>query len=646
MDWQEYYASKHMTAADAVALVPRGKNIFIGSGAAEPVKLVEELVAQSLRFADNTIVHIMTLGPAPYVEPEHADRFRHNAFFIGPNVREAVHEGRADYTPIFLSQVPSMIRSRRVPVDVAFIQTSPPDSFGFVNLGVSVDVVLSAVESASLVIAEINPEMPVIHGAGFVPMDQIDGWVLGENTLPDLPREPLNEISLEIGRNVASLVDDGSTLQVGIGQIPDACLKALEDKKDLGVWSEMFSDGVIDLIENGNITGRYKTIHPHKVSASFAFGSNHLYEFVDRNPTFTFHPSDYINDPTRVARQHKMVAINGALQIDLTGQVCADSIGTKFYSGIGGQVDFIRGASMSPGGKPILALPSTAKDGQVSRIVASLDPGAGVVTSRGDVEYVVTEYGVADLQGRSIRDRAMALISIAHPSYRAELLDAGKERHYVFPDQITSELGYPRKYEKKIEIEGAPACAHAPHPHDGRGDDEPPVLQPLGCHGLQALAPCPQTAVAPGHLAPAGGGLRAEHGRGDRGRTRRRGIDDHRGGPIPHGSRHQLRRDGLRDSRRLAGTRPGNHATATSHPHRARKRYRGIYRRSAGRKSGHAARVPQVGPRDPKPAQRRRLQPGHGSVVGEAEAQITAQEEAKSKAQAVSRARRGDGAVA
>jgi acyl-CoA hydrolase/GNAT superfamily N-acetyltransferase len=451
-----------MSAADAIARVPRGKNIFIGSGAAEPVKLVEELVAQTLRFADNTILHIMTLGPAPYVEPEHVDRFRHNAFFIGPNVREAVHEGRADYTPIFLSQIPSMIRSRRVPVNVAFIQTSPPDSFGFVNLGVSVDVVLAAVEAASLVIAEINPEMPVIHGAGFVPMDQIDIWVLGENTLPDLPREPLDETALEIGRNVASLVEDGSTIQAGIGQVPDASLKALENKKDLGVWSEMFSDGVIDLIENGNITGRYKTIHRHKVSASFTFGTNHLYEFVNRNPTFTFHPSDYINDPIRVARQHKMVAINSALQIDLTGQVCADSIGTKFYSGIGGQVDFIRGASMSPGGKPIVAMPSTAKSGQVSRIVASLDQGAGVVTSRGDVQYVVTEYGVVDLQGLSIRDRAMALISIAHPSFRAELLNAGKERHYVFMDQITSELGYPRKYEKRIEIEGLPPLLMRP----------------------------------------------------------------------------------------------------------------------------------------------------------------------------------------
>jgi acyl-CoA hydrolase/GNAT superfamily N-acetyltransferase len=462
MDWQERFAEKHLSAKDAVARVPRGKNIFIGSGAAQPVKLVEELVAQTLHFADNTILHIMTIGPAPYVAPEHADRFRHNAFFIGPNVREAVHEGRADYTPIFLSQIPSMIRSRRVPVDVAFIQTSPPDSFGFVNLGVAVDVVLSAVEAAELVIAEINPEMPVIHGAGFVPMDQIDAWVLGENTLPDLPREPLDETALGIGRNVASLVEDGSTIQVGIGQVPDASLKALEDKNDLGVWSEMFSDGVIDLIENGNVTGRYKTIHRYKVSASFAFGTNHLYEFVDRNPTFTFHPSDYINDPIRVARQHKMVAINSALQIDLTGQVCADSIGTKFYSGIGGQVDFIRGASMSPGGKPIVAMPSTAKNGQVSRIVASLDPGAGVVTSRGDVQYVVTEYGVADLQGLSIRDRAMALISIAHPDFRTELLDAGKERHYVFMDQITSKLGYPRKYEKRIEIEGLPPVLMRP----------------------------------------------------------------------------------------------------------------------------------------------------------------------------------------
>jgi RimJ/RimL family protein N-acetyltransferase len=349
-----------------------------------------------------------------------------------------------------------------MPVDVALIQTSPPDSFGFVNLGVSVDVIPSAIQAASLVIAEINPEMPVIHGGGFVPMDRIDAWVLGENTLPDLPREALDETALEIGRNVASLVDDGSTLQVGIGQVPDASLKALDHRKDLGVWTEMFSDGVVDLIENGNITGRYKTIHPNKVSASFTFGSRHLYEFVDRNPLFTLHPADFINNPARVAQQHKMVAINSALQIDLTGQVCADSIGTKFYSGIGGQVDFIRGASMSPDGKPIIALRSTAKGGQVSRIVATLDPGAGVVTSRGDVRFVVTEYGVADLQGRSIRDRTLALVHIAHPSFRADLLAAAKKRHYVFLDQITSELTYPRQYERRISIPGLPLALLRP----------------------------------------------------------------------------------------------------------------------------------------------------------------------------------------
>ena len=456
MDWQERYAAKRTSAEQAVARVPKGKHIFIGSGAATPVRLVEELVAQARRFADNTIVHMMTLGPAPYVQPQYSDRFRHNAFFIGPNVREAVHEGRADYTPVFLSQIPPLIRSRRMPVEVAFVQTSPPDSFGFVNLGVSVDIVLSAIQAADLVIAEINPEMPVIHGAGFVPMDRIHAWVLGENTLPDLPRQPLDEIALELGRNVASLVGDGSTIQVGIGEVPDACLKALDHRKDLGVWTEMFSDGVVDLIENGNVTGRYKTIHPNKVSASFTFGSRHLYEFVDRNPIFTMHPSDFINDPVRIAQQHKMVAINSALQIDLTGQVCADSIGTKFYSGIGGQVDFIRGASMSPAGTPIIALRSTARGGEVSRIVAVLDPGAGVVTSRGDVRFVVTEYGVADLQGRSIRDRALALMSIAHPSFRRELLDAGKKRHYVFMDQIALELTYPRQHEKRISIPGAP----------------------------------------------------------------------------------------------------------------------------------------------------------------------------------------------
>lgn len=448
MDWQQRYAAKSKSLDDAVALIPRGKHIFVGSGAAEPVGLVEALVRNASRFSDNTIVHLLTLGPAPYTAAQYASSFRHNAFFIGPNVREAVHEGRADYTPVFLSQIPGLIRSRRMPVDVALIQVAPPDAFGFVNLGVSVDVVLAAIDAARLVIAEINPKMPVVHGAGFIPMDRIDAWVVNETDLLEVPIEPLDETAIEIGRNVASLIEDGSTIQVGIGQIPDATLKALSGKNDLGVWTEMFSDGVIDLIRNGNITGKYKSTHPRKVSSSFTFGTKQVYEFIDRNPLFTFHPSDYINHPIRIAEQHKMVAVNSALQIDLTGQVCADSIGTRFYSGIGGQVDFIRGASMCPDGKPIIALRSTAAGGTISRIAATLDLGAGVVTSRGDVRFVVTEHGIADLQGKTIRERAMALLSIAHPDFRGDLLAAAKQRRYVFSDQIEPHAGYPRQYEE------------------------------------------------------------------------------------------------------------------------------------------------------------------------------------------------------
>lgn len=450
MDWQERYRAKRATAAEAVRLIPKGKHVFIGSAAAQPRELVEEMVRQYARFADNQIVHLLTLGPAPYVELRYQERFRHNAFFIGPNVREAVHDGRADYTPVFLSQIPGLMRRRRLPIDVALVQVTPPDRFGFVNLGVAVDVVLPAIETASLVIAEVNPRMPVVHGAGFVPMDRIDAWVEVSSELPEVPREPLDEVSLEIGRHVATLVEDGSTIQVGIGQIPDAVAEALRDKKDLGVWTEMLSEGLIDLIENGNVTGRYKTIQPNKATASFTFGTRRTYEFVNANPAFAFHPSDFVNDPARIAQQHKMVAINTALQIDLTGQVCSDSIGTKFYSGIGGQVDFIRGASMAESGKPILAIRSTARDGAISKLVATLDEGAGVVTSRGDVQYVVTEYGIADLHGKSIRERALSLISIAHPDFRADLLATAKQRHYVFADQIEPRASYAERYVKEI----------------------------------------------------------------------------------------------------------------------------------------------------------------------------------------------------
>jgi acyl-CoA hydrolase/RimJ/RimL family protein N-acetyltransferase len=451
MNWQEKYADKRTTADEAVLRIPRGKHIFVGAGASEPVGLVNALGRQAQHFADNTIVHLMTLGPAPYVGPEYQSHFRHNAFFIGSNVRAAVHEGRADYTPVFLSRIPELIRSRRMPVEVALVQCTPPDKFGFVNLGVSVDVILAAIDAARLVIAEINPNVPVIHGAGFLPMSKFDAWTFHDAPMMEHVPDPPGEVELEIGRNVASLVEDGSTLQTGIGQLPDATLKALTEKRDLGIWTEMFSDGVIDLIERGVITGKYKTIHRGKISASFTFGTKRLYEYLDHNPLFTFHGSDFINNPITIAQQHKMVAINSALEVDLTGQVCADSIGTKFYSGIGGQVDFIRGASMCPGGKPIIALRSTAKDGTLSRIVPTLTKGAGVVTSRGDVRYVVTEHGVADLLGKSIRERAVALVSIAHPDFRAELLREAKERHYVFIDELAPQGKYPREIERRVK---------------------------------------------------------------------------------------------------------------------------------------------------------------------------------------------------
>lgn len=450
MDWQERYAAKRATADEAVLAIPPGRPILIGSGAAEPVGLVEALARQAGHFSDNTVVHLMTLGPAPYVDPALAAHFRHNAFFIGANVRQAVHEGRADYTPVFLSQIPQLIRARRLPVDVALVQCTPPDRFGYVNIGVSVDIVMAAIESARLVIAEVNPRVPWVYGAGFLEMDRIDLWTWNDAPLIEHPPEEPGEVELEIGRNVASLIGDGSTLQAGIGMIPDAVLRALVDKRDLGLWTEMFSDGIIDLIEGGVVTGRYKTIHPGKVTSSFTFGSQRLYDYVDRNPIFTFQASDYVNDPRRIAEQHKMVAINSALEVDLTGQVCADSIGTRFYSGIGGQVDFIRGAAMCPDGRPIIALRSTAKGGTVSRIVPTLTEGAGVVTSRGDVRYVVTEHGVADLLGKSIRERAVALIAIAQPDFRKELLAEAKARRYVFVDQLEPRGRYPREVERRV----------------------------------------------------------------------------------------------------------------------------------------------------------------------------------------------------
>jgi acyl-CoA hydrolase/GNAT superfamily N-acetyltransferase len=377
-------------------------------------------------------------------------RFRHTAFFIGHNVRAAVAEGRADFMPVFLSEIPALIKSRRVRIDVALIQVSLPDRHGYVSLGVSVDIVRAAVESADLVLAEVNPKTPRTHGDSFIHVDRIDALVPVDYPLPELPARAPDEVSTEIARHVASLIPDGATLQLGIGKIPDAVLAALSNHHDLGVHSEMFSDGVMDLVQAGVITGRKKTLLPGKAVTSFLMGSQRLYDWVDDNPVVEMRPSNFTNDPFNVARNDRMVAVNSALAVDLTGQVAADTLMGNFFSGIGGQVDFIRGAARSHGGKPIIALPSTAKG--ASRIQPALEEGAGVVTSRGDVRYVVTEFGIADLWGKNIRQRTLALIEIAHPDFRAELLNAAKGRRYVFADQIASETIYPWEETRTVQL--------------------------------------------------------------------------------------------------------------------------------------------------------------------------------------------------
>lgn len=433
-DWRVRYASKLCTAAEAIARILPGRRIFIGSGAAEPIGLVRALVKDSARFVDNDVVHILTLGPAPYVAADMEGHFRHTAFFIGPNVRQAVQEGRADFVPVFLSEVPQLIRSGRVKVDVALLQVSAPDARGCVSLGVSVDVVKAALDSAELVIAQVNPRMPRTLGDSLVPVAQLDCLVDLAEPLVELVPEAPDAVATAIGELVATLVPDGATIQAGIGRIPNATLRALRTRHDLGVHTEMFSDGFMELAKLGVINGRRKTLCPGKMVTSFLMGSAALYAWAHENPLLEMRASDFTNDPFVIAQNSRMVAVNSALSVDLTGQVAADTVGGRFFSGIGGQVDFVRGAARSPGGKPIIALPSTAVAGSKSRIVSALEAGAGVVTSRGDVHYVVTEYGIAQLWGKSVRERASALIEIAHPDFRAELLNEAKARHYLLPD--------------------------------------------------------------------------------------------------------------------------------------------------------------------------------------------------------------------
>ena len=421
MSWEMEYKKRLRMADDALQCVQSGMRVYIQPGCAEPETLVEALMRRGPEVFNVEIVHMMTMGCAPYVAPEMAGHFRHNAVFIGANVRDAINDGRADYTPIYLSEIEGLFESGAMPIDVALIEVSPPDSHGFCSFGVGVDTTLTAAKCAKHVVAQINDNMPRTYGDSFIHVNDIDAFVESSRPLCALKRPVVNDLQIAIARNVASLIQDGAVLQTGIGGIPDAVLPLLMDRKDLAVHSELVSDGVIPLIEAGVITGARKNFKPRKIILGFAIGSKQLFDFVDNNPIFEFHPTAYTNDPGFIARNDNMVAINSALQIDLTGQVCSDSIGSQFYSGIGGQVDFIRGASRSKHGKPIIAISSTAKDGAISRIVPMLSPGAGVVTSRGLIRYVVTEYGTAYLHGKTIRQRAQALIDIAHPRFREEL---------------------------------------------------------------------------------------------------------------------------------------------------------------------------------------------------------------------------------
>jgi 4-hydroxybutyrate CoA-transferase len=431
MKWSNQYRHKVTTAERAVETVRSGHRVWVQPGCATPLPLIEALLGRAPALRDVEIVHMLTLGAADYTRPEYEGRFRHNGLFIGENVRAAVDAGRADYTPICLSEIEKLMCSGEFPLDVAFLQTTPPDDHGYLSLGASIDCTLTAAQCAKHVIVEVNDRMPRALGDTFVHVSKVSAIVETSRALLEIPSVPSTEVQHRIARNVAQLIPDGATLQLGIGGIPNAVLEALYDRQHLAIHSEMCPDGAVPLIEAGVITGERKTLHRGKVIAGFVLGTKRIFDFIDNNPMFEFHPTAYANDPFVIAQNDNMVAINSAIQVDLTGQVCADSIGTNPYSGFGGQLDFIRGAARSKGGKPIIALPSTACKGKVSRIAPMLDPGAGVVTSRADVHYVVTEFGVAYLWGKNLRQRAEALIAIAHPKFHDELYEFAERAHYL-----------------------------------------------------------------------------------------------------------------------------------------------------------------------------------------------------------------------
>jgi len=430
-DWRSKFQAKITSAENAAAKVKPGQRVFIGTGCAAPLDLVRALTDRADDLSDVEIIHLLTFGEAPYAHTRLTDSFRVNSFFISENVRSVIDQGLGDYTPIFLSDIPRLFQTGEISIDVALIQVTPPDAKGRCSLGVSVDIVKSASENAEMVIAAVNPNMPRTHGDSSISVNDLDFLVETDEAIIERPPVQVTEVTEKIAEFIAPLIDDGSTIELGIGRIPHALMAFLKDKKDLGIHTEMITDRIVDLMMAGVVTGKYKTLDPGKVVTSFCLGSKRLYDYVDDNPAFSFRPTEYVNDPFVISRQERMVALNVALEVDLTGQVCADSIGQRFFSGVGGQVDFNRGAARSKGGKAIIALPSRARGGKISRIVSKLTSGAGVVTTRADVHYVATEYGIAYLHGKSIQERAIALICIAHPDFRARLLKEAISARYL-----------------------------------------------------------------------------------------------------------------------------------------------------------------------------------------------------------------------
>ena len=435
-DWKQKYANMITTAEDAVAKIRPGQRVFVGTGCAAPTTLVHALTKRGPQLPDTEILHLLTFGEAPYAEPEMRQYFRVNSLFISRNVREVIQEGFGDYTPIHLSDIPRLFNSGQLPLDVALVQVTPPDDHGMCSLGVSVDIVKSATENASLVIAEVNPNMPRTLGNSNLHIYDFDILVPVATPISEVTYAEQSTEARQIAEHLAGLIEDGSTIEFGIGRIPQALMGLLTQKKNLGIHTEMLTDGIVDLVQAGAVTGERKKLDHGKIVASFCLGTRKLYDFIDNNPLFAFHPTEYVNDPFVISQQPKMVAINTALEVDLTGQVCADSLGEKFYSGVGGQVDFNRGAGKADGGRAIIALPSTAQNGAVSRITTHLTEGAGVVTTRAGVHYVVTEFGVAYLHGKSIKERALALISIAHPKFRPQLLREAIESKFLPTDLL------------------------------------------------------------------------------------------------------------------------------------------------------------------------------------------------------------------